>query len=46
MRDGLSFITKLAAETNSTIVPGHDGRTRAKFPAAPGIAGDVAIVLA
>jgi len=46
MRDGLAFITELAATTNSTIVPGHDGRTRARFPAAPGIAGDVAIVLA
>ncbi|KJC64843.1 N-acyl homoserine lactonase family protein [Agreia bicolorata] len=46
MRDGLTFINALAAETGSTVVPGHDGRTRQRFPAAPGAAGDVAIVLA
>ena len=46
MKEGLAFINKLAKETDSTIVPGHDGRTRDRFPAAPGVAGEVAIVLA
>ncbi|MFT4283700.1 MAG: N-acyl homoserine lactonase family protein [Protaetiibacter sp.] len=46
MKAGLSFITKLAAETGATVVPGHDGRTRDRFPAAPGAAGEIATVLA
>jgi glyoxylase-like metal-dependent hydrolase (beta-lactamase superfamily II) len=46
MRAALSFILQLAKDKNATIIPGHDGRTRAKFPAAPGEAGQVATVLA
>lgn len=46
MKAGLAFITKLAKETGATVVPGHDGRTRQKFPAAPGAAGEIATVLA
>jgi glyoxylase-like metal-dependent hydrolase (beta-lactamase superfamily II) len=46
MKAGLAFITALAEETGATVVPGHDGRTRAKFPAAPGAAGQIATVLA
>ena len=46
MKAGLSFINKLAAETGATIIPGHDGRTRERFPAAPGAAGQIATVLA
>jgi glyoxylase-like metal-dependent hydrolase (beta-lactamase superfamily II) len=46
MKAGLAFITKLAAETGATVVPGHDGRTRDRFPAAPGAAGEIATVLA
>lgn len=46
MKAGLAFITRLAAETGATVVPGHDGRTRQKFPAAPGLAGEIATVLA
>lgn len=46
MKAGLSFITKLARDTGATVVPGHDGRTRQRFPAAPGAAGEIATVLA
>jgi glyoxylase-like metal-dependent hydrolase (beta-lactamase superfamily II) len=46
MEAGLSFINELARETGATIVPGHDGRTRQRFPAAPGAAGAIATVLA
>jgi glyoxylase-like metal-dependent hydrolase (beta-lactamase superfamily II) len=46
MTAGLSFINRLAAETGSTIVPGHDARVRDRFPAAPGAAGEIATVLA
>ncbi len=46
MRNALSFILKLAKETGAVIIPGHDGRTREKFPAAPGAAGSIATVLA
>ena len=46
MRNGLKFILNLAKETGATIIPGHDGRTRDKFPAAPGEAGTIATVLA
>jgi glyoxylase-like metal-dependent hydrolase (beta-lactamase superfamily II) len=46
MRNALSFMGKLADERNATIIPGHDGRTRTKFPAAPGAAGAIATVLA
>jgi glyoxylase-like metal-dependent hydrolase (beta-lactamase superfamily II) len=46
MKAGLSFINRLAAETGATVVPGHDGRTRERYPAAPGEAGRVATVLA
>ncbi|HEX5014324.1 MAG TPA: N-acyl homoserine lactonase family protein [Candidatus Limnocylindrales bacterium] len=46
MKAGLSFINKLAKETGATVVPGHDGRTRDRYPAAPGAAGEIATVLA
>jgi glyoxylase-like metal-dependent hydrolase (beta-lactamase superfamily II) len=46
MKAGLSFINKLAAETGSTVIPGHDARVRDRFPAAPGAAGEIATVLA
>jgi len=46
MRKALAFILELSKERNATVIPGHDGRTRAKFPAAPGEAGSVATVLA
>lgn len=46
MRAGLAFILQLAKETGATVIPGHDGRTRQRFPAAPGDAGSVATVLA
>jgi glyoxylase-like metal-dependent hydrolase (beta-lactamase superfamily II) len=46
MRSALSLILKLADETGATVIPGHDGRTRARFPAAPGAAGAIATVLA
>lgn len=45
MRAGLSFINQLARETGATIIPGHDGRVRERFPAAPGAAGEIATVL-
>lgn len=46
MRAALAFILKLAQETGATVIPGHDGRTRQKFPAAAGPAGTIATVLA
>jgi glyoxylase-like metal-dependent hydrolase (beta-lactamase superfamily II) len=46
MRAGLAFINRLARETGATVVPGHDARTRTRFPAAPGDAGAIATVLA
>lgn len=46
MKAGLSFINELAKQTGATVVPGHDGRTRDRFPAAPGAAGEIATVLA
>lgn len=46
MRQALAFMSKLAEENNATIIPGHDGRTRQRFPAAPGDAGAIATVLA
>lgn len=46
MKQGLAFINRLAKETGATVVPGHDGRTRERYPAAPGEAGRIATVLA
>jgi glyoxylase-like metal-dependent hydrolase (beta-lactamase superfamily II) len=46
MKDALSFINRLAAEEGATVVPGHDGRTRHKFPPLDGPARDIATVLA
>ncbi|MFB2597783.1 N-acyl homoserine lactonase family protein [Herbiconiux sp. P17] len=46
MKNGLAFINRLARETGATIIPGHDARVRAKFPAAPDAAAAVATVLA
>jgi hypothetical protein len=45
MRAALSFINKLAAETGATVVPGHDGRVRDRFPAVEGEAARIATVL-
>jgi glyoxylase-like metal-dependent hydrolase (beta-lactamase superfamily II) len=45
MRSALSFIARLTKETEATVIPGHDGRTRDKFPAADGPAGGIATVL-
>jgi glyoxylase-like metal-dependent hydrolase (beta-lactamase superfamily II) len=45
MRNALAFILKLAKETGATVIPGHDGRTRQRFPAAPGAAGSISTVL-
>lgn len=42
MRSALSFMNKLAAETGATIVPGHDGRVRSRYPAVNGPAGRIA----
>src|SRR6201991_1607961 len=46
MRDGLALINRMGKEFGATIVPGHDARTRERFPTAPGAAGQVAVVLA
>lgn len=46
MKSALRYITELAASTGATVVPGHDGRVRDRYPAAPGTAGAVATVLA
>lgn len=46
MRNALSFMGQLAEEHGATIIPGHDGRTRQRYPAVPGDAGKIATVLA
>lgn len=46
MRNALGFMGELAKKHQATIIPGHDARTRDKFPAAPGPAGAIATVLA
>jgi hypothetical protein len=45
MRAALAFINDLSRKTGAVVVPGHDGRVRAKYPAVEGAAGDVATVL-
>jgi glyoxylase-like metal-dependent hydrolase (beta-lactamase superfamily II) len=45
MRSGLSFISELAADTGATVIPGHDGRVRDRFPAVDGAAEHIAPVL-
>jgi glyoxylase-like metal-dependent hydrolase (beta-lactamase superfamily II) len=45
MRRALALINRLAVEFNATVVPGHDARTRDRFPALPGPASDIAVVL-
>ncbi|MFI5953939.1 N-acyl homoserine lactonase family protein [Cryptosporangium sp. NPDC051539] len=46
MQDGLAFINRLARETGATVIPGHDARTRDRYPAVEGPAGAIATVLA
>ena len=46
MKHGLAFINELARTTGATVIPGHDARTRERFPAADGPAGAIATVLA
>ena len=46
MRAGFALIRALAAKTGAVVIPGHDGRTRLRFPAAEGAAGEVAVRLA
>lgn len=45
MRAALAFINELSSRTGATVVPGHDGRVRGRFPAVPGEAGEIATVL-
>jgi glyoxylase-like metal-dependent hydrolase (beta-lactamase superfamily II) len=45
MRRALTLINQLARDFGATVVPGHDARTRQRFPALPGAARDVAVVL-
>jgi glyoxylase-like metal-dependent hydrolase (beta-lactamase superfamily II) len=46
MLDGFALIRRVAEETGSTVIPGHDGRTRLDHPPAPGRGAEVAVVLA
>jgi glyoxylase-like metal-dependent hydrolase (beta-lactamase superfamily II) len=46
MRKALAFMHDLAQARGATIIPGHDGRTRQRYPAAPGPAAAIATVLA
>ena len=46
MKAALSFITRLAAEHNATVIPGHDGRVRDRYPHLAGPAEAIATVLA
>jgi glyoxylase-like metal-dependent hydrolase (beta-lactamase superfamily II) len=45
MRDGLALVRRLADETGSIVIPGHDGRTRRAYPPVPGAGGQVAVAL-
>lgn len=45
MRQALSFINKLAADTGATVIPGHDGRVRDRFPQVPGPAAEIATIV-
>jgi glyoxylase-like metal-dependent hydrolase (beta-lactamase superfamily II) len=45
MRAALKFINELAARTGATIIPGHDGRVRERYPALEGPASAIATVL-
>jgi glyoxylase-like metal-dependent hydrolase (beta-lactamase superfamily II) len=45
MREGLSFINRLAAEISAAVIPGHDGRVRDRFPSLSGPAAEYATVL-
>ncbi|SFJ40805.1 Glyoxylase, beta-lactamase superfamily II [Amycolatopsis sacchari] len=45
MRRALALINRLAEERNATVIPGHDGRVRDRFPALGGPAAAVATVL-
>jgi glyoxylase-like metal-dependent hydrolase (beta-lactamase superfamily II) len=45
MKAALSFINKLAAETGAEVIPGHDGRVRARHTALAGQASHIATVL-
>lgn len=45
MRSALSYVNRLAAETGATVIPGHDGRVRQRFPALDGPASPIATVL-
>jgi glyoxylase-like metal-dependent hydrolase (beta-lactamase superfamily II) len=45
MRRALALINELAERFDATVVPGHDARTRQRFPPLPGAAGAVAVVL-
>lgn len=45
MRAALAFINRLAADTKATVVPGHDGRVRDRFPHLEGPASHIATVL-
>ncbi len=45
MRAALSFINRLAADQGATVVPGHDGRVRERFPLLDGPASHIATVL-
>jgi glyoxylase-like metal-dependent hydrolase (beta-lactamase superfamily II) len=45
MRRALSLINQLAKDFGATVVPGHDARTRERFPALTGPASKVAVVL-
>lgn len=45
MKAGLAFINELSRSTGATVIPGHDGRVRERYPAAPGRAAEVANVL-
>jgi hypothetical protein len=46
MRAAPALINQLARDFGATVVPGHDARTRQRFPALPGPAAEVAVVLA
>lgn len=45
MRAALAFMNKLAADKGATVIPGHDGRVRLKYPSLAGPAASIATVL-
>jgi glyoxylase-like metal-dependent hydrolase (beta-lactamase superfamily II) len=45
MRAAIEFARKLSTELGASVIPGHEPRVRAEYPAVPGPAADIAVTL-